>query len=73
MVSILEDLLIKKDAAALTSRDVVNALITTRADAELRFRGINLAGADLSYLDLRSINFEVCTCTICENIIENRK
>jgi len=42
----------------LTRRDVIDALISTAFNAELRFQGINLAGADLSKLDLRHINFK---------------
>jgi hypothetical protein len=37
----------------------VNALILTPYTAELRFQGVNLAGSDLSRLDLRYINFKV--------------
>lgn len=48
-----------RDKAPLTSRDVVNALVTTDKGSELRFQGVNLAGADLSHLDLRNINFKV--------------
>nr|XP_018905383.1 PREDICTED: BTB/POZ domain-containing protein KCTD9 [Bemisia tabaci] len=47
-----------KDSMPLTRRDVINALIITPFTAELRFQGVNLAGADLSRLDLRYINFK---------------
>ena len=43
----------------LTRRDVINALIMTPYNSELRFQGVNLAGSDLSRLDLRYINFKV--------------
>lgn len=49
-----------RDNAPLSRRDVVNALVITPYTAELRFQGVNLAGADLSRLDLRNINFKVC-------------
>jgi len=48
-----------RDNVPLTRRDVVNALILTPYTAELRFQGVNLAGSDLSRLDLRYINFKV--------------
>lgn len=48
-----------RDNLPLTRRDVVNALILTPYTAELRFQGVNLAGSDLSRLDLRYINFKV--------------
>lgn len=43
----------------LTRRDVVAALIQTSHMSELRFQGVNMAGADLQKLDLRNINFKV--------------
>lgn len=43
---------------ALTRRDVLASIMSTPATSELRFQGINLAGADLSRLDLRNINFK---------------
>ncbi|XP_042900566.1 BTB/POZ domain-containing protein KCTD9 isoform X2 [Parasteatoda tepidariorum] len=46
------------DGAALTRRDVINALISTSYATELRFQGVNLSHADLSRLDLRHINFK---------------
>lgn len=48
-----------RDNVPLTRRDVINALIVTPLNAELRFQGVNLAGSDLSRLDLRFINFKV--------------
>lgn len=48
-----------KDANPLSRRDVVNALMTTKVNSQLRFQGVNLEGADLSRLDLRNINFKV--------------
>lgn len=47
------------DLLPLTRRDVINALIMTSSTSELRFQGVNLAGSDLSRLDLRNINFKV--------------
>lgn len=46
------------NSAALNRRDVINKLIGTSTNAELRFQGVNLSGADLSKLDLRNINFK---------------
>lgn len=43
---------------ALTRIDVINAIINTSPDSELRFQGINLRNADLRKLDLRRINFK---------------
>lgn len=48
-----------QDLVPLGRRDVINALITTGVASDLRFQGVNLAGADLSRLDLRNINFKV--------------
>jgi len=42
----------------LSRSDVVTALLTTPVDRELRFAGVDMAGADLSKLDLRRINFK---------------
>lgn len=44
---------------ALTRMDVVRSIIMTHINSELRFQGVNLAGADLNRLDLRNINFKV--------------
>lgn len=44
--------------APLTRKDVVKAIIQTSADTKLRFQGVNMAGADLSKLDLSNINFK---------------
>ena len=43
----------------LGRRDVIDALVTTNHQEELRFQGVNLKDADLSKLDLRKINFKV--------------
>lgn len=43
----------------LTRMDVVHGIIKTSINSELRFQGVNLAGADLNRLDLRCINFKV--------------
>lgn len=44
---------------ALTRFDVVRSIILTPVKAELRYQGVNMAGADLNRLDLRNINFKV--------------
>ena len=44
--------------APLTRREVVKALVGTPTETRLRFQGVNLAGADLSKLDLSNINFK---------------
>lgn len=44
--------------APLTRKDVINAIINTSPDCELRFQGIDLRNADLRKLDLRRINFK---------------
>lgn len=49
----------------LTRQDVVKALIQTNTSAELRFQGVNLAGADLRRLDLRRINFKYANLSRC--------
>lgn len=50
---------VSPDAMPLTRVDVVKALIRTSYTSEIRFQGINLAGADLSKLDFRNVNFKV--------------
>lgn len=45
---------------SLTRMDVVRSIILTPTESELRYQGVNLAGADLNRLDLRYINFKVC-------------
>ncbi|XP_004922072.1 BTB/POZ domain-containing protein KCTD9 isoform X2 [Bombyx mandarina] len=50
---------------ALTRMDVVRALIKTSTSIELRFQGVNLAGADLNRLDLRFINFKYAFLSRC--------
>lgn len=49
----------KKKQQPLTRAEVIKALVRTSPTTELRFQGVNLAEADLSKLDLRSINFKV--------------
>lgn len=49
----------KEKAMSLTRKDVLKAIMSTSNITELRFQGVNLAGADLSRLDLRNINFKV--------------
>ncbi|KAL3268758.1 hypothetical protein HHI36_007859 [Cryptolaemus montrouzieri] len=56
----------KKTDVPLTRRDVIDALIKTSYTAELRFQGVNLAGADLSKLDLRNINFKYANMQGCK-------
>lgn len=47
------------EPAPLGRQQVVQALLVTPSEAQLRFQGVNFAGADLSKLDLRNINFKV--------------
>ncbi|KAL1449704.1 hypothetical protein WDU94_002185 [Cyamophila willieti] len=60
-----------RDMMPLTRRDVINALILTPITAELRFQGVNLAGSDLSRLDLRNINFKYACLHGCRMIGTN--
>lgn len=55
-----------RDELPLTRRDVIDALIKCPYSAELRFQGVNLAGADLSKLDLRNINFKYANLRSCK-------
>lgn len=50
---------VNPDTLALNRQDVIKAIIQTCYTTELRFQGVNLAGADLRKLDLRHINFKV--------------
>ncbi|CAG9794801.1 unnamed protein product [Diatraea saccharalis] len=50
---------------ALTRMDVVRSVIMTPTNSELRFQGVNLAGADLNRLDLRYINFKYACLSRC--------
>ncbi|KAL6963327.1 BTB/POZ domain-containing protein kctd9, partial [Sarracenia purpurea var. burkii] len=54
-----------EDTIPLSTRDVINALILTDQNSVLRFQGVNLAGADLSRLDLRNINFKYACLQGC--------
>nr|CAD7585857.1 unnamed protein product [Timema genevievae] len=60
-----------RDIVPLTRRDVVNALIITSYTTELRFQGVNLAGSDLSRLDLRNINFKYACLHGCRMVGTN--
>lgn len=51
--------IVSPDSLPLTRVDVIKALIRTSYTSEIRFQGVNLAGADLSKLDFRNINFKV--------------
>ncbi|XP_058442983.1 BTB/POZ domain-containing protein KCTD9 [Malaya genurostris] len=55
----------------LTRRDVISALIKTSQMTELRFQGVNLAGADLRKLDLRHINFKYACLQRCNLSLAN--
>lgn len=57
--SLADDEKSKKKQQPLTRAEVIKALVRTSPTTELRFQGVNLAEADLSKLDLRSINFKV--------------
>ncbi|XP_053619777.1 BTB/POZ domain-containing protein KCTD9 [Plodia interpunctella] len=56
---------------ALTRMDVVRSIIMTSNSTELRFQGVNLAGADLNRLDLRNINFKYACLSRCNLIGAN--
>ncbi|XP_055377753.1 BTB/POZ domain-containing protein KCTD9 [Condylostylus longicornis] len=56
---------ISSDNIPLTRREVIRALIQTSYISELRFQGINLAGADLRKLDFRNINFKYACLAKC--------
>lgn len=62
LIQLLEVQLLSEQKAKtdvpLTRKDVINAIISTSPDSELRFQGINLRNADLRKLDLRRINFK---------------
>ncbi|KAL1137866.1 hypothetical protein AAG570_009562 [Ranatra chinensis] len=60
-----------RDNLPLSRRDVINALILTPYTAELRFQGVNLAGSDLSRLDLRNINFKYACLHGCRMVGAN--
>ncbi|XP_041985179.1 BTB/POZ domain-containing protein KCTD9 [Aricia agestis] len=49
----------------LTRNDVIRSIIMTSTKEELRFQGVNLAGADLNRLDLRYINFKYACLAGC--------
>ena len=59
------------DDIPLTRRDVISALIQTSHMTELRFQGVNLAGADLRKLDLRHINFKYSCLKGCNLSLAN--
>ncbi|XP_068625621.1 BTB/POZ domain-containing protein KCTD9 [Battus philenor] len=50
---------------SLTRMDVVRSIILTPTTSELRYQGVNLAGADLNRLDLRNINFKYACLSRC--------
>lgn len=54
-----ESLSVSGSNKSLTRMDVIKLIIMTPTQSELRFQGVNLAGADLNRLDLRYINFKV--------------
>lgn len=60
-----------RDDKPLTRRDIVDALIRSPCTSELRFQGVNLAGADLSKLDLRNINFKYANLQGCKLVGAN--
>ncbi|XP_023298429.2 BTB/POZ domain-containing protein KCTD9 [Lucilia cuprina] len=69
LVSQLEPQIIQQnqsmDNIPLTRRDVIKALIQTSHITEIRFQGVNLAGADLRKLDFRNINFKYACMQRC--------
>lgn len=60
-----------RDNKPLNRRDVINAIIKTSHESELRFQGVNFAGADLSKLDLRHINFKFACLSRCKLSMAN--
>jgi len=71
MIPILEEIICdsekeKDQDLPLTRREVVKILASTECHRELRFQGLNLAGADLSKLDLRCINFKYAKMKGCQ-------
>ncbi|XP_059173264.1 BTB/POZ domain-containing protein KCTD9-like [Physella acuta] len=62
LIETLEDLIEKEqlpdDNTPLTRRDLILRLLSTPTTQELRCQGMNFAGANLSKLDLRYINFK---------------
>ncbi|XP_047512781.1 BTB/POZ domain-containing protein KCTD9 [Pieris napi] len=62
---LMEERKSRHDNHSLTRMDVVRLIITTPTTSELRFQGVNLAGADLSRLDLRYINFKYACLSKC--------
>lgn len=57
---LIEDSRINSGSSHPLSRmDVIHSIIKTPITSELRFQGVNMAGADLNRLDLRYINFKV--------------
>ncbi|BFY98188.1 hypothetical protein BsWGS_01228 [Bradybaena similaris] len=62
LIETLEDMIEREqlpdDNTPLTRRDLILRLIGTHTNQELRCQGMNFAGANLSKLDLRYINFK---------------
>lgn len=75
IIRILEQIVLQKktlrDELPLTRRDIIDALIKCPYSAELRFQGVNLAGADLNKLDLRNINFKYANLRGCKLMNSN--
>ncbi|CAG9862364.1 unnamed protein product [Phyllotreta striolata] len=75
VIPLLEQVITKekvnKDNLPLNRRDVIDALIKSPHSAELRFQGVNLAGSDLSRLDLRNINFKYANLQMCNLMSSN--
>lgn len=69
IIPVLEQIIqqqrIPRDSLPLCRRDVVDVLIRSSYEAELRFQGVNICGADLSKLDLRHINFKYANLQGC--------
>ncbi|CAG4967656.1 unnamed protein product [Parnassius apollo] len=60
-----ESTLASSSNQSLTRMDVVRSIILTPTTSELRYQGVNLAGADLNRLDLRYINFKYACLSKC--------
>uniref|UniRef100_A0A182IT59 BTB domain-containing protein n=1 Tax=Anopheles atroparvus TaxID=41427 RepID=A0A182IT59_ANOAO len=51
--------------SVMSRQDFLRALVVSSHEDELRFQGVNLAGMNLSKLDLRSINFKYACLKNC--------
>ncbi|XP_076623964.1 BTB/POZ domain-containing protein KCTD9 isoform X1 [Colletes latitarsis] len=61
----------KNGSVSLTRKDVLKAIMSTPMTSELRFQGVDFAGADLSKLDLGHINFKYAIMRGCSLVGAN--